>query len=190
MHKCKCKPYSVRPPWVMRSSRTRSRRTLSRTPGSRAIRGNAYIRSLCHVYTMRENQSGQREVSWDANSLHISSTTSGWSLHSLGKWNATPHPSIELWKTRFPCWSEVHILWPLSLTELSLVVPLPEPAGGPPWWRTRPFSIVCRTQRDIFGKSSHGATSGGGGNYGIITVLRFVLHFEGCGWACFLCPHS
>ncbi len=42
------------------------------------------------------------------------------------KWDATPHPSLELWntgcKTRFPCWSEVHILWPLSLTELSLLV--------------------------------------------------------------------
>ncbi len=23
----------------------------------------------------------------------------------------------------------------------------------------------------------------------IITVFRFVLHFEGCGWACFPCPH-
>ncbi len=37
---------------VMRSSRTRSRRTLSRTPGSRAIEGNAYRRSLGHVCTI------------------------------------------------------------------------------------------------------------------------------------------
>ncbi len=33
------------------------------------------------------------------------------------KWNATPHPSLGLWNTgykaRFPCWSEVHILWHL-----------------------------------------------------------------------------
>ncbi len=56
------------------------------------------------------------------------------------KWDATLHPSLELWntgcKTRFPCWSEVHILWPLSLTELLFPVPLPDPAGGPPWWKT------------------------------------------------------
>ncbi len=38
---------------AMRSSITRSRRTLSRTPGSRAIGGNAYIRSLGHVCTSR-----------------------------------------------------------------------------------------------------------------------------------------
>ncbi len=55
-----------------------------------------------------------------------------------------------------------------SLTELSLLVPLPEPAGGPPRWkhlhkpgRARPrlywypFSIVCRTQWEIFGRSFH-----------------------------------
>ncbi len=74
-------------------------------------------------------------------------------------WDATLHPYLELWntgcKTRFPCWSEVHILWPLSLTELLFPVPLPEPAGGPPWWKTPPFSIICRTQRDIFGRSFH-----------------------------------
>ncbi len=87
---------------AMRSSRTRSRRTLPRTPGSRAIGGNAYRRSLGHVCTivsspegagcMRENQSGQWDISRDANrctcawpnSLHISATTSRWSLHSPG----------------------------------------------------------------------------------------------------------
>ncbi len=67
-----------------------------------------------------------------------------WSRSELEdlKWGATPHPSLELWNTvckaRFPCWSEVHILWPLSLTELSLLVPLPEPAGGPPRGKTPP----------------------------------------------------
>ncbi len=58
------------------------------------------------------------------------------------KWDATPHPFLELWntgcKTRFSCWSEVNILWSFSLTELSLLVPLPEPAGGPPRWKTPP----------------------------------------------------
>ncbi len=66
------------------------------------------------------------------------------------KWDATPHPSLELWntgcKTWFPCWSEVHILWPLSLTELSLLVPLPEPAGGPPRWKTSPETWAGETQ--------------------------------------------
>ncbi len=58
-----------------------------------------------------------------------------WSRSELEdlKWDATPHPSLELWstgcKTRFPCWIKVHILWHLSLTELSLLVPLPELAG-------------------------------------------------------------
>ncbi len=55
-----------------------------------------------------------------------------------------------------------------SLIELSLLVPLQEPAGGSPRWkhphkpgRARPglywypFSIVCRIQRDIFGRSFH-----------------------------------
>ncbi len=61
----------------MRSNRTRSRRTLSRTPGCRAIWENAYRRSLGHVCTIassprgagcvRENQSGQWDVSRDAN---------------------------------------------------------------------------------------------------------------------------
>ncbi len=87
---------------AMRSSRTRSRRTLSRTPGRRAIWGNAYRRSLGHVCTIAssprgagcvwENKSGQWDVSHDANrstcawpnSFHISSTTSWWSLHSPG----------------------------------------------------------------------------------------------------------
>ncbi len=64
--------------------------------------GNAYRRSLGHICTiasnpggagcMRENQSGLWDVSRDAirstcawsNSLHFSSTTSGWSLHSPG----------------------------------------------------------------------------------------------------------
>ncbi len=62
-----------------------------------------------------------------------------------------PHPSLELWntgcKTRFPCWSEVHILWPLSLTELSL--PLPEPAEGPPQWTTPPWTWEGET-RTVF----------------------------------------
>ncbi len=93
-----------------------------------------------------------------------------WSRSELEdlKWDATPHPSLERWNTgckaRFPCWSEVHILWPLSLTELWPLVPLPEPAGGPPrgkhphklgrarseqYWY--PFSIVCRTiQNEIY----------------------------------------
>ncbi len=69
---------------AMIRSRTRCRRTLSSTPGSRAIGIKAYRR--------RENQSRQWDVSWDSNrstwawpnSLHISSTTSGWSLHSPG----------------------------------------------------------------------------------------------------------
>ncbi len=87
---------------AIRISRTRSRRTLSRTPGSRGIGGNAYRRSLGHVCTiapsprgagyMRKNQCGQWDVSRDANrytcawpnSLYISSNTSGWSLHSPG----------------------------------------------------------------------------------------------------------
>ncbi len=76
---------------AIRSSGTRSRRTLSSTPGSRAIGGNAYRRSLGHVCVIassprgagcvRENQSGQWDVNrstcaWP-NFLHISSTTSG-----------------------------------------------------------------------------------------------------------------
>ncbi len=95
-------PYSARPPRGNESSRTRSRWTLSRTPGSRAIKGNAYRWSLGHICTIassprgagcvRENQSGQWDVSQDANrstcawpnSLHINSNTSGWSLNSLG----------------------------------------------------------------------------------------------------------
>ncbi len=95
-------PYSARPPRAMKSSRNRSQRTLSRTPGSRAISANAYRRSLGHVCTIvsslrgawcvRENQSVQGDVSQDANrstcawpnSLHINSTTSGWSLNSPG----------------------------------------------------------------------------------------------------------
>ncbi len=79
----------------MRSSRTWQ--TLSRTPGIRVIGGNAYRQSLGHVCTIassprgagwvRENQSGQWDVSRDANRstcawpnslhIHISSTTSG-----------------------------------------------------------------------------------------------------------------
>ncbi len=58
------------------------------------------------------------------------------------KWDTIPHPSFELWNTGckawFPWWSEVDIRWPLSLTELALLVPLPEPAGWPPWWKTHP----------------------------------------------------
>ncbi len=87
---------------AMKSSRTRSRRTLSRTPRSRAIEGNAYRWSLGHICTIassprgagcvRENQSGQWDVSQDANRstfawpnfLHINSTTSVWSLNSPG----------------------------------------------------------------------------------------------------------
>ncbi len=87
---------------AIRSSGTRSRRTLSSTPGSRAIGGNAYRWSLGHICVIassprragcvRENQSGQWDVSRDANrstcawpnSFYISSTTSGWSLHSPG----------------------------------------------------------------------------------------------------------
>ncbi len=93
---------SSRGPRAMKSSRTRSRQTLSRAPGSRVIRGNAYRRTLGHICTIassprgagcvRENQSGQWDVSLDANrstcawpnSLHINSTTSGWSLNSPG----------------------------------------------------------------------------------------------------------
>ncbi len=89
-------------PRAMKSSRTRSRQTLSRAPGSRVIRGNAYRWTLGHVCTIassprgagcvRENQSGLWDVSLDANrstcawpnSLHINSTTSGWSLNSPG----------------------------------------------------------------------------------------------------------
>ncbi len=41
-------------------------------------------------------------------------------------------------QTQFPCLSEAHIIWSLSLTEDSLLVSLPEPAGGPPWWKTPP----------------------------------------------------
>ncbi len=61
---------------AMRSSRTRSRRTLSRTPGSRAIGGNVYRQRLGHVCTIAsspkgagcesENQSGQWGVSREA----------------------------------------------------------------------------------------------------------------------------
>ncbi len=47
-------------------------------------------------------------------------TWAAWRSHSELedlKWDAIPHPSLELWNTsykaRFPCWSEVHILWPL-----------------------------------------------------------------------------
>ncbi len=102
---------------------------------------------------------------------------SGWKRSELEglKWDATLHPSLELWNTsckiRFPCWSEVHILWPLSPTELLFLVPLPEPAGGPPRWTKPPwtwagetrnvsdtlFLIVCRTQWDIFGRSFYAA---------------------------------
>ncbi len=46
-------PYSAGPPRGNGISRTRSRWTLSRTPGSRAIEGNAYRRSLGHICTKR-----------------------------------------------------------------------------------------------------------------------------------------
>ncbi len=66
------------------------------------------------------------------------------------KCDATLHPSLELWntgcKTQFPCRSEVHILWPLSLTELLFPVPLPEPAGGPPLWTKPPLTWTGDTQ--------------------------------------------
>ncbi len=43
---------------AMRSSRTQSRRTLSRTPGSRAIGGKAYRRSLGHICTIMSSPRG------------------------------------------------------------------------------------------------------------------------------------
>ncbi len=86
---------------AMRSSRTRSRWTLSRTPRSRAIGVKAYRRSLGHVCTigsslggagcMRENQSGQWDVSRDANR-----STYAWlppnQLHHLGVEPPFPGP--------------------------------------------------------------------------------------------------
>ncbi len=81
---------------------TSSQQTLSRTPGSRAIGGNAYRWSLGHICTIassqiwagwvRENQRGQCEVSRDANKstwarpnfFQICSITSLWSIHSPG----------------------------------------------------------------------------------------------------------
>ncbi len=147
-------------------------------------------------------------------------TWAGWrsrsELEDL-KWDTTPHPSLELWKTgcktRFPCWNEVHILWPLSLTELSLIFPLPEPAGGPPRWttplepgRARPelylipfFYSLQDPTRYIWQKFPRwvliGLSLRASGLLPrsfrkiIITVLGPVLHIEGCGWAHFLCPH-
>ncbi len=62
------------------------------------------------------------------NSLNFSCLTESFRTWRSKMGRNPPHPSLELWstgcKTRFPCWSEVHILWPLSLTELSLLVPL------------------------------------------------------------------
>ncbi len=65
--------------------------TLSRIPGSRAIGGKGYRRSLSHVFTIasspsgagwvRENQSRQCAVSWDAKR-----STSAW-LNILQIWN-------------------------------------------------------------------------------------------------------
>ncbi len=71
-------PYSARLPRGNKYSRTRSRWTLSRTPGSRAIRENAHRQSLGHVCTfasslfrgagcVSENQSGKWDVSRGAN---------------------------------------------------------------------------------------------------------------------------
>ncbi len=54
------------------------------------------------------------------------------------KMGRNPHPFLELWNTVWKYWSEVHILWPFSLTERSLLISLPEPAGGPPRWKTPP----------------------------------------------------
>ncbi len=82
--------------------RTPSRHTLARTPGSRAIGGKVYRRSLGQVCTIassprgaggvRENQRGHCDVSWVAKrstwawpkTLHICFTTLGWSIHSPG----------------------------------------------------------------------------------------------------------
>ncbi len=84
------------------NSRTPFWRTLSRTPGSRAIRGKKYRWSLGHVCTIasspsgagwvRENQRGQcnawrvanRSICAWPKTLQIYFTTSGWSLHSPG----------------------------------------------------------------------------------------------------------
>ncbi len=85
-----------------RSRLTSSWRTLARTPGSRAIGGKAYRRSLGHVCTIasspngagwtREYQRGHCAVSWVAmrstwawpSTLQICFTTSGWSIQSPG----------------------------------------------------------------------------------------------------------
>ncbi len=85
-----------------RSGLTSSRHTLARTPGSRAIGGKVYRRSLGHICTLasspsgagwtREYQWGHSAVSWVAKrstwawptTLQIFFTTFGWSIHSPG----------------------------------------------------------------------------------------------------------
>ncbi len=86
----------------MRSSRTRSRRTFSRTPGSRSIGGNAYRRSLDHVCTIasnlrgagcvRENQSGKWDVSRDKQIYLYMAELLLYQLHHLGVEPLFPGP--------------------------------------------------------------------------------------------------
>ncbi len=87
---------------AIRSSGTRSRRTLSSTPGSRAIGGKCVKMKprphLCHRIQSERSWMREGEPEWAvrrlsrckqihlclADSFHISSTTSGWSLQSPG----------------------------------------------------------------------------------------------------------
>ncbi len=83
---------------TMRSGRTRSWQTLSRTPGSRAIGGNVYRQSLGHVCTIAsgqrgagcvsKNQSGEWDVSRDANR-----STRAPSAYQLHTWASIPKAS-------------------------------------------------------------------------------------------------
>ncbi len=120
----------------------RPRTTVSSAPKSKP-QVFPLIRKYSSLRSIVTNQSS--DLMWhnlsQSNILNLSCMTESFRTRR-SKMGRNPHPSLELWytscKTWFPCWSEVHILCPLSLTELSLLVPLPEPAGGPPRWKTTP----------------------------------------------------
>ncbi len=92
---------------AMRSSRTRSWQTLSRTLGSRAIGGNVYRQSLGHVCIIAsglggagcvsENQSGQWDVSRDINR----STRA--SISAPPPWGGASIPRASAWRNMGGC---------------------------------------------------------------------------------------
>ncbi len=87
---------------AMRSSKTRSRRTISRTPGSRAIGGNAYRRSHAHVCTITSSPIWMHvgETVWTVRCLsrrkqiHLClAELSSYQLHHL--WVEPPFPGLQ-----------------------------------------------------------------------------------------------